>query len=78
MYLFAEKQAQANYVTKEREASASALKVTKDAEAHYFALKQDQSVAVLQKLMGRYQVVDMGIEEPSLENVIKRLYGEKA
>jgi ABC-2 type transport system ATP-binding protein len=42
----------------------------------YFNVKQDQIVPTLQKLMSRYQVVDMGIEEQSLEKVIQRLYEE--
>jgi ABC-2 type transport system ATP-binding protein len=44
----------------------------------FFSLRQEQSVGVLQKLMAKYQVIDMGIEEQSLENVIQRLYEEKA
>ncbi len=42
--------------------------------AIHFDLKQEQIVPVLQNLMTRFQVVDMGIEEQSLENVIQRLY----
>jgi ABC-2 type transport system ATP-binding protein len=37
-------------------------------------LKQDQIVHVLQGLMSRFAIIDMGIEEPSLETVIQRLY----
>ena len=43
----------------------------------YFAVKYDQVVAILQKIMARFQVVSMGIEEQSLENVIHRLYAEE-
>jgi ABC-2 type transport system ATP-binding protein len=41
-----------------------------------FALKQDQIVSVLQALMSKFQIVDMGIEEQSLEKVIQNLYEE--
>ena len=41
-----------------------------------FQTKQDQIVSILQKLMAKYQIIDMGIEEPSLESVIQRLYEE--
>jgi ABC-2 type transport system ATP-binding protein len=40
-------------------------------------VKQDQIVGTLQKLMGRYQIVDMGIQSQSLESVIQRLYAEE-
>ena len=40
----------------------------------YFNLKKDQIVQVLQALMSKHQIVDMGIEEPSLETVIHRIY----
>lgn len=42
-----------------------------------FTVKQDQIVSVLQSLMGKFQIVDMGIEEQSLEKVIQRLYAEE-
>ncbi len=42
----------------------------------YVAVGQDRIVPVLQQLMTRYQVIDMGIEEQSLERVIQRLYEE--
>jgi ABC-2 type transport system ATP-binding protein len=45
--------------------------------AVYFTVKQDQIVSVLQTLLGKFQIVDMGIEEQSLENVIQRLYSEE-
>jgi ABC-2 type transport system ATP-binding protein len=44
----------------------------------HFAVKQDQIVHTLQKLMGRFEIVDMGIEEQSLEQVIQRIYEEPA
>ncbi len=39
-----------------------------------FTVKQEQIVQVLQSLMGKFQIVDMGIQEQSLESVIQRLY----
>jgi ABC-2 type transport system ATP-binding protein len=41
---------------------------------HYLAVKRDQVVPVLQALLARFQVIDMGIEEQSLERVIQNLY----
>lgn len=41
-----------------------------------FNLKQDQIVQVLQALMSKFTIIDMGIEEQSLEKVIQRLYEE--
>lgn len=46
--------------------------------ALYFSVKKDQIVPILQQLMNRYQIVDMGLEEQSLEKVIQRLYEENA
>lgn len=43
-----------------------------------FATRQEHVTSLLQKLMARYQIIDMGIEEPSLESVIQRLYQESA
>lgn len=40
----------------------------------YFNINQKQVVSVLQTLMANSKVVDMGIEEQSLESVIQRLY----
>jgi ABC-2 type transport system ATP-binding protein len=40
----------------------------------YLSLKQEQVVPTLQSLMNRFQVLDMGIEEQSLERVIQNLY----
>ncbi len=42
-----------------------------------FDIKQDQIVSILQILMKQYQIVDMGIEEQSLERVIQRLFAEE-
>jgi ABC-2 type transport system ATP-binding protein len=42
----------------------------------HFHIKQEQIVSILQVLMGQFQIVDMGIEEQSLEKVIQRLYSE--
>lgn len=41
-----------------------------------FSLRQDQIVGVLQALMSKFSIVDMGVEEQSLEKVIQRLYEE--
>ena len=38
------------------------------------SIQQDRIVPVLQSLMARYKVIDMGIEEQSLEDVIQRLF----
>ena len=48
-----------------------------DAKSVVFNISQDQIVAVLQALMTRFQIVDMGIEEQSLETVIQRLYEDE-
>jgi ABC-2 type transport system ATP-binding protein len=44
--------------------------------AAHFTVQKDQIVSVLQKLMQKYEIVDMGIQEQSLEAVIQRLYAE--
>ena len=46
-------------------------------KAFQFHIKQDQIVPLLQTLMKRFTIVDMGIEEQSLEKVIQRLYSEE-
>ena len=43
----------------------------------HFAIRQEQIVPTLQALMNRYQVVEMGLEEQSLEKVIQRIYEEE-
>ncbi|MBY0472398.1 ATP-binding cassette domain-containing protein [bacterium] len=48
-----------------------------DLKSIYFHVKQDQVASSLQKLMSKYQVVDMGMEEQSLEKVIQRLYEDE-
>jgi ABC-2 type transport system ATP-binding protein len=45
--------------------------------AFHFTIKKDQIVSVLQKLMHKHEIVDMGIQEQSLEMVIQRLYSEE-
>jgi len=45
--------------------------------AIYISARQDQLVDVLQRVMARYRIVDMGIEEQSLEKVIQRLFEER-
>jgi ABC-2 type transport system ATP-binding protein len=42
----------------------------------HFHIKQDQIVSVLQSLMKHFQIIDMGIEEQSLEKVIQNLYAD--
>lgn len=44
--------------------------------ALYLTLHYDLIVQVLQKIMAKFSVVNMGIEEQSLEKVIQRLYEE--
>jgi ABC-2 type transport system ATP-binding protein len=44
----------------------------------YFNIKKDQVVPVLQSLMNqKNSIIDMGIEEPSLEKVIQRIYADE-
>ena len=45
-------------------------------KAFHFHITQDQIVGVLQSLLNKFQILDMGIEEQSLEKVIQRLYAE--
>lgn len=45
-------------------------------KAILFSIKQEQIVSVLQTLMNRFQIIDMGIQEQSLEMVIQRLFSE--
>ncbi|RYZ72071.1 MAG: ATP-binding cassette domain-containing protein [Proteobacteria bacterium] len=40
----------------------------------FFNIHRDEVTKVLQAVMSKTQVVDMGIEEPSLESVIQRIY----
>ncbi len=42
-----------------------------------FNIKQDQIVSVLQSVINRFPILDMGIEEQSLEKVIQRIYSEE-
>lgn len=46
--------------------------------AIYFTVQRKQVVQVLQSLMARGQVIDMGIEEQSLESVIQRIFEGRA
>ena len=50
---------------------------TSDHRTIWIQVKQDQIVTVLQKLMARLHIIDMGIEEQSLERVIQRLFSEE-
>jgi ABC-2 type transport system ATP-binding protein len=45
-----------------------------DDRSFHFSLKQERIVSVLQSLLNKYHVIDMGIEEQSLEKVIQRIY----
>jgi ABC-2 type transport system ATP-binding protein len=47
-------------------------------ESHpiHFNIRQEQIVPLLQALMKKYTIIDMGVEEQSLEAVIQRLYTE--
>lgn len=52
-----------------------------DAAAHLpflFSVNREGIVPVLQALMSKFKIIDMGIEESSLEKVIQRLYEENA
>lgn len=49
-----------------------------DSQTLYFNIGRDQIVRVLQQLMARFEIVDMGVEEQSLEAVIQRLYAGQA
>ena len=40
-------------------------------------IKQEQIAPVLQVLLQKFTIIDMGIQEPSLESVIQRLYEEE-
>jgi ABC-2 type transport system ATP-binding protein len=44
----------------------------------HLCLPKERIVRTLQELMGQFQIVDMGIEEQSLESVIQRLYEGQA
>jgi ABC-type uncharacterized transport system ATPase subunit len=45
-----------------------------DARPVILSLRQELIIPTLQKLMSRFELVDMGIQEQSLEMVIQRLY----
>jgi ABC-2 type transport system ATP-binding protein len=44
--------------------------------AFYFETTKDSIMRILQPLMGKATILDMGIEEQSLESVIQRIYSE--
>ncbi len=48
--------------------------VAGEAQLFFLNVTSDGLMGALQKLMSRYQVVDMGIEEPGLDTVIQRLF----
>jgi len=45
-----------------------------ESQAVYFTVTPESMMPTLTKLMARYKIVDMGIEEPGLEDVIQRLF----
>lgn len=47
-----------------------------DMPSYRLQLTQDLIIPTLQRVMSQYTVIDMGIEQESLENVIQRLYAE--
>ncbi len=44
--------------------------------AYYFETTKDAVIRILQSLMGKTTILDMGIEEQSLEAVIQRIYSD--
>ena len=52
--------------------------VAGEAKLFWLNVGPDALMPTLQKMMGRYEIVDMGIEEPGLERVISRLFAEQA
>ena len=66
-----------NAIAMNQNKSDDASNAGDDSDDHkpiFFTLKYDNIVAVLQKLMTKFTIINMGIEEPSLENVIQRLF----
>ncbi|MBI2711250.1 MAG: ATP-binding cassette domain-containing protein [Bdellovibrio sp.] len=59
------------------ESSEEDEKTESETPAYLIQLKQDQIVNVLQSLMQSLHIVDMGIEQQSLERVIQRIYSEE-
>jgi ABC-2 type transport system ATP-binding protein len=58
--------------------SAESVEILTESEEEpkpiYITCPKDDIVPILQKLMSKFQVIDMGIEEQSLEAVIQRLF----
>ncbi|OFZ70156.1 MAG: hypothetical protein A3K03_04985 [Bdellovibrionales bacterium RIFOXYD1_FULL_44_7] len=48
-----------------------------ESDAFYFSVKHEEVVRVLESLLKRFRIVDMGLEEESLERVIHRIYEGK-
>lgn len=65
----------------EEKVTSTEDEVTPDDEsaprAYLMQVKQEQIVGVLQKLMNELHIIDMGIEQQSLERVIQRIYSEE-
>jgi ABC-2 type transport system ATP-binding protein len=47
-----------------------------ESTSHYIETNKDSVIRVLQSVMGKATILDMGIEEQSLESVISRIYAE--
>lgn len=58
-------------------ANANANENESSIPGFYFNITQKEIVSVLQSLMNKYQIINMGIEEQSLESVIQRIYENK-
>ena len=62
-------------VAQAAELSVDVVQKDEDDQTTYLLTVERIRVAeYFQKLMGKYQVVDIGIQEPSLERVIQRIY----
>ena len=59
------------------EGESDASENVSEAPTFLMQLKQDQIVDILQRLMKDLHIIDMGIEQQSLERVIQRIYSEE-
>ncbi|HLE00732.1 MAG TPA: ATP-binding cassette domain-containing protein [Bdellovibrionota bacterium] len=59
------------------EPAAEEPKKDPEERAVYFTIRHEEIMGLLQKLMNQFAIVDMGIEEQSLEAVIQRLYEDE-
>ena len=60
--------------TQIRQAEASGGDEEGEALPFLLSLQKDAIVPTLQKLLAKFELVDMGIQEPNLESVIQRIY----